>query len=86
MKRLYRDPLFRRFVSAAFFAAAFVWVAVEYFDADTEVIRVLFIYSVGFVVLLVLMALLLFPVVALFRRKPSSLLRGETRADGGDEN
>ena len=69
-----RDPLVRRFISAAFFASAFVWVAVEFFDVETEIVKVLFIYSIGFVFLMVLVGLLLFPFIALFRRKRSSLL------------
>ena len=71
---LLKDPLFRRFLSATVFASAFVWVAVEFFDVDTEVIRVLFVYSIAFVVLLVLAALVMFPLVRLFRRKRSGLL------------
>ena len=64
----------RRFISAAFFAGAFVWVAIVFFDVETAVVRVLFIYSVGLIVLMVLAALFLFPLVGLFRSKRSHLL------------
>ena len=74
MKKILSDPLVRRFFSAAFFASAFVWVAVEFFDVELEVVKVLFIYSVGFVIVMVVVGLVLFPVLALFRRKRSSLL------------
>lgn len=72
--KLLKDPLFRRFVSAAFFASMFVWVAVEYFNVETEVVRVLFVYSVFFVIGLVGVGLLLFPIVRLLRRKPEGML------------
>lgn len=77
MASLLKDPLIRRFISAAFFAGAFVWVAVYFFDVDVEVVRVLFIYSVGFVLLMIFAGLFLAPVLAIFRRKRSSLLEGE---------
>lgn len=84
---LFRDPLVRRFISAAFFAAAFVWVAIVFFDVETEVVRVLFIYSVGLVLLMVLAALVLFPLVGLFRKKRSRLLEtvDNTEGERGEE-
>ena len=83
----FRDPLVRRFISAAFFAAAFVWVAIVFFDVETEVVRVLFIYSIGLIVLMVLAALLLFPLVGLFRKKRSRLLETveQSEDERGDE-
>ncbi len=68
-----RDPLVRRFVSASFFSGAFVWVAVYFFDVETEVVKVLFIFSVIYVVGLILMGLLLMPLVRVFRSKPTFL-------------
>ncbi len=83
----FRDPLVRRFISATFFAAAFIWVAIVFFDVETDVMRVLFIYSVGLVILMVLAALVLFPFIGLFRKKRSSLLEGvkNTHESGEDE-
>jgi len=81
------DPLIRRCISATFFASAFVWVAVEFFDVEVEVVRVLFIYSVGLVALMALAGLLLFPFVGLFRKKRSSLLepsRSNHEENAGD--
>jgi hypothetical protein len=78
LKKIFSDPLVRRFFSAAFFASAFVWVAVEFFDVEVEVIKVLFIYSVGFILLMVLIGFVLFPFMALFRKKRSSLLEDAT--------
>ncbi len=75
-----KDPMVRRFISAAFFASAFVWVAVSFFDVEIEVVRVLFIYSIGFVILMILLGLLAFPVLLLFRHKRSSLLGGGAEA------
>ncbi|MFP6802362.1 MAG: hypothetical protein VCA12_04380 [Pseudomonadales bacterium] len=68
-----RDPLVRRFISSSVFAGAFVWVAVRYFDVDTEVVWVLFGLSFVFVGTLIVVGLVLAPAVRLFRRKPSLL-------------
>lgn len=68
-----KDPLVRRFISASFFAAAFVWVAVYFFDVETEVVWVLLLFSVAFVVGLIVIGLLLAPLVRLFRREPTLL-------------
>jgi hypothetical protein len=68
-----RDPLVRRFISSSAFAGAFVWVAVHYFEVDTEVVWVLFGLSFVFVGILIVMGLVLAPAVRLFRRKPSML-------------
>ena len=74
----------RRFISAAFFASAFVWVAVSFFDVETEVVWVLFIYSIGFVILMILVGFLFVPFISLFRKKRSSLLEGTTLEDSDD--
>jgi len=78
------DPLVRRFISATFFASAFVWVAVEFYDVEVEVVRLLFLYSVGLVALMVLAGLLFFPFVSLFRKKPSGML--EPTEHNGNKN
>ena len=68
-----KDPLVRRFISASCFAAAFVWVAVYFFDVETEVVQVLFAFSVIFVLGLIFVGLLLTPLISLFRREPTLL-------------
>ena len=68
-----RDPLVRRFISSSAFAGAFVWVAVRYFEVDTEVVWVLFGLSFVFVGILIVVGFVLAPAVRLFRRKPSLL-------------
>lgn len=83
LKKMYKDPLIRRFVSGSLFAAAFVWVAVESFGVDLDIVYVFFIYSIGFVVLLMLAGLLLWPLVRVFRRPRSSLL-DSVEKDSGD--
>jgi hypothetical protein len=74
----------RRFISAAIFASAFVWVAVSFFDVETEVVWVFFIYSIGFVLLMILVGFLLVPFISLFRKKRSSLLEGTNLEDSDD--
>ena len=74
----------RRFISAAFFASAFVWVAVSFFDVETEVVWVFFIYSIGFVILMILVGFLFVPFISLFRKKRSSLLEGTPLEDSDD--
>ena len=70
-----KDPFVRRFISASCFAAAFVWVAVYFFDVETEVVQVLFAFSVIFVLGLIFVGLLLMPLVKLFRGEPTLLSR-----------
>jgi hypothetical protein len=74
----------RRFISAAFFASAFVWVAVSFFEVETEVVWVFFVYSIGFVVLMILVGFLFVPFISLFRKKRSSLLEGTILEDSDD--
>jgi hypothetical protein len=68
-----KDPLVRRLISSSAFAGAFVWVAVRYFDVETEVVWVLFGLSFVFVGILIVIGLVLAPAVRLFRRKPALL-------------
>ena len=65
-----RDPLFRRLVSSSAFAAIFIWVAVRYYNVETEVMWVFLGLSFLFVGILVVIGLLLAPAVRIFRRKP----------------
>ena len=76
-----------RLLSTVFFASAFIWVAIEFFDVDIEVMKVLFIYSLVFVVLLILTGLVFSPVVRLFRRsrKSSLLEKASTESSSEDE-
>ncbi len=87
MASLYKDPLFRRFISGSAFAGAFIWVAIAYFDVELEVVWVFFIFSIGFVVLMVLAGLLLSPVIRLFNRPRGMLARLDDRGNlaGTDE-
>ena len=76
-----RDPLVRRFISSSVFAGAFVWVAVRYFEVDTEVVWVLFGLSFVFVGALIVVGLVLAPAIRLFRRKPSLLSKLDDLSD-----
>lgn len=86
-----KDPLIRRFISASFFAAAFVWVAVTYFNVEAEVVWVLLIFCILFVLGMIVIGLLGFPLVRLFRSKPTMLakieeIENEKRlSEGGQE-
>ena len=68
-----KDPLVRRFISASCFAAAFVWVAVYFFDVETEIVQMLFVFSVIFVIGLIFVGLLLAPLIRIFRSEPTLL-------------
>ena len=78
---MFKDPLIRRFISASLFAAAFVWVAVTFFDVETEVIWVFLAFSVGFVILMVLVGLLFAPIISIFNRRPPFLSKLKEEAD-----
>ncbi len=72
-----KDPIIRRFISSSLFAGAFIWVAVRYFEVETEVVWVFFGLSFLFVGILIVIGLLLAPAVRLFRREPTLLSRIE---------
>jgi hypothetical protein len=76
-----KDPLVRRLISSSAFAGAFVWVAVRYFDVETEVVWVLFGLSFVFVGILIVVGFVLAPAVRLFRRKPSLLSKLDASPD-----
>ena len=78
-----RDPLFRRLVSSSAFAAIFIWVAVRYYNVETEVMWVFLGLSFLFVGILVVIGLLLAPAVRIFRRKP--LLLSKLDVPSSDE-
>lgn len=89
MRRLIKDPLFRRFVLASLFAAAFVWVAVTYFHVEMGVVGVFLQMSFVFVGAMIVTGLILAPIVSRFNRKPGFLVRlsrgGETDGAVRDE-
>jgi hypothetical protein len=76
-----KDPLVRRLISSSAFAGVFVWVAVRYYNVETEVVWVLFGLSFVFVGILIVMGLVLAPAVRLFRRKPSLLSKLDAPPD-----
>jgi hypothetical protein len=80
-----KDPLVRRFISSSAFAGAFIWVAVRYFEVDTEVVWVLFELSFVFVGILIVVGLILAPTVRLFRRKSSLLSKLDASPNGSQE-
>ena len=74
-----KDPLVRRFISACCFASAFIWVAVYFFDVELQVVRVLFVFSVIFVIGLIFGGLLLAPLIRMFRSEPALLSKLQKR-------
>lgn len=77
LKRVVTDKLFRRFLLASAFAAAFVWVAVDSFDVEIEVVIEFFVMSVLMVGVMVGCAFLIALLIRLIRgkRKPLSFDR-----------
>lgn len=75
-----------RLLSTVFFACAFIWVAIEFFDVDIEVMKVLFIYSLMFVVLLILTGVIFSPVVGFFRRSRKSSLLEKTQSKSSSQD
>jgi hypothetical protein len=66
--KFFTDPLIRRFLSGSLFAGAFIWMAIYFFDAETEVIRVLAIFS-GLLVLLLIGLAFVFSFVLKYLRR-----------------
>ncbi len=74
MFKIFTDPLIRRFLSGTLFAVAFVWLAIYFFDVETEVLRVLAIMSGLLVLLLIGVAFIFSFVVKFFRRSNGGML------------
>lgn len=72
--KIIRDPLFIRVLSGSFFAVAFVWVAVRFFEVDMAVIWVFLIMSVLLVGLLITVAFCFSLILRLLRRRSGGLL------------
>ena len=72
--KFFTDPLIRRFLSGTLFAVAFIWLAIYFFDVETEVLRVLAIMSGLLVLLLIGVAFIFSFVVKFFRRSSGGLL------------
>ena len=68
LKRIYHDPLVRRFIFASLFAGAFVWVAVDSFHVDREIVWEFFLLSIALVVVAIGLALLVALSVHLLRK------------------
>jgi hypothetical protein len=72
--KFFTDPLIRRFLSGSLFAGAVVWMAIYFFDAETEVIRVLAIFSGLLVLLLIGLAFVFSFVLKYLRRSNGGML------------
>jgi len=68
LKRIYFDPLVRRFIAASLFAGAFVWVAIDSFHVDSEVVLEYFLLSIALIVGLIGLAFLFALFVHLMRK------------------
>ena len=72
---MFKDPLVRRFISSSVFAGAFIWVAVRFFNVETEVVWVLFWVSLIFVGAMMVVGPVVAPAIRLFRRDPPLLAK-----------
>jgi hypothetical protein len=69
-----RDPLVRRLLSGSLFAFAFIWTAVRYFEVETEVVWVLFVFSLIFVAGLIALGFVFSFLIRVMRPKGGGLL------------
>ena len=70
-----------RFISSLLFSSAFIWVAVEFFDVETEVVYVLFIFSLILVGAAIVTGLLISPLLRKILQRPGSSLLSQLRAE-----
>ena len=75
MLRFLKDPLVRRTLTATLFAVAFVWVAVRWFDVDTNVVWVFAILTLMFIAGLIALGFLFSFVLHWFMRRRNGMLR-----------
>ena len=68
LRRLYFDPLMRRFLVASLCAGAFVWVAVDSFNVEIKVVVEFFVLSIAMVAGLIGLASLYALFMYLFRK------------------
>jgi len=69
-----------RFLSSLLFSSAFIWVAVEIFDVETEVVYVLFIFSLILIGAAMVTGLLISPLLRKILQRPGSSLLSQLRA------
>ncbi len=69
-----------RFLSSLLFSSAFIWVAVEFFDVETEVVYVLFIFSLMMIGAAIVTGLLISPLLRKILQRPGSSLLSQLRA------
>ena len=70
----------KRFLSSLLFSSAFIWVAVVFFDVETEVVYVLFIFSLMLVAAAIITGLFFSPILRKILRRPGSSLLSQVRA------
>jgi hypothetical protein len=70
--KAFKDPLYIRILSGMFFAGAFIWVAIRYFQVDVDVIYVFLIMSVIFVAGMIVLGLVFSVILRLLRRRHGS--------------
>jgi uncharacterized membrane protein len=81
LKRVVTDKLFRRFLLASAFAAAFVWVAVDSFNVRVEVVIQFFVMSILMVGVMVVCAFLIAWLIRLIRGKRQPLSFDQPSSD-----
>ena len=73
-----------RFLSSLLFSGAFIWVAVAFFDVETEVVYVLFIFSLILIGVAIVTGLLISPLLRKILQRPGSSLLSQLRAGDHD--
>ena len=73
-----------RFLSSLLFSSAFIWVAVEFFEVETEVVYVLFIFSVILIGATIVTGFLISPLLRKILQRPGSSLLSQLRAGKHD--
>ena len=71
----------KRFLSSLLFSSAFIWVAVVIFDVETEVVYVLFIFSLMLVGAAIVTGLFVSPILRKILRRPGPSLLSQLRAE-----
>ena len=74
MLRIFRDRQVRRFVVATFFALAFIWVAMRWFNVDRDVVLVFAILAFALIGILILLGFLFSFALHLFMRRDRGML------------
>ena len=85
VSRIWSDPLSRNLCSGSLFTISFIWAAIHFFGVESEIIKTFLVLTFLFVAVMMLVGLILFPLILLFRKKKPIFLKRVSKRVGTGE-